>query len=95
MKNLAELKTEMSIDTKQLSERNTIKTLLVTKNILDKKLQQIQEENRNLEMSLKEEQLNLNKVCNEAESLKEEISKLDAVECKATDKKYVSVRYLN
>lgn len=79
----------MSIDTKQLSERNKIKTLLVTKSILDKKLQQIQEENRNLEMSMKEEQLNLNKVCNEVESLEEEIRQLDAIECKAIDKKYV------
>lgn len=79
----------MSIDTKQLSERNKIKTLLVTKGILDKKLQQIQEENRNLELCMKDEQLNLNKVCNEVESLKEEIIQLDAVECKAIDKKYV------
>lgn len=82
----------MSIDTKQLSERNKIKTLLVTKGILDKKLQQIQEENRNLEISMKEEQLNLNKVCNEVESLKEEIRQLDAIECKATDKKCVKYR---
>lgn len=83
----------MSIDTKQLSERNKIKTLLVTKSILDKKLQLIQEENRNLEMSSKEEQLNLSKVCNEVESLKEEIRQLDAIECKAIDKKYV--KYLS
>lgn len=87
MKNLAELKIEMSIDTKQLSERNTIKTLLVTKGILDKKLQQIQEENRDLEICMKEERMNLSKVCNDVESLKEEIRQLDAVECKATDKK--------
>lgn len=84
---MAELRTEMSIDTKQLSERNKIKTLLVTKGILDKKLQQIQEENRNLEMCMKEEQLNLTKVCNDVESLKEEVHQLDAVECKAIDKK--------
>lgn len=77
----------MSIDTKQLSERNTIKTLSVTKGILDKKLQQIQEETRNLEMSMKEEQLNLNKVCNEVESLQEEIRQLDTVEFKEIDKK--------
>lgn len=79
----------MSIDTKQLSERNKIKTLLVTKGILDRKLQQIQEEDRNLEVSMKEEQLNLSRVCNEVESLKEEIRQLDAVECRADDKKCV------
>lgn len=84
---MAELKTEMSIDTKQLSEQNTIKTLLVTKAILDKKLLQIQEENRNLETSMKEELQNLNKVCHEVDTLKEDIRKLDAVEIKETDKK--------
>lgn len=77
----------MSIDTKQLSEQNTIKTLSVTKGILEKKLQQIQEENRNLEMNMKEERTNLNKIRNEVDTIKEEIRQLDAVEIKATDKK--------
>lgn len=79
----------MSIDTKQLSEQNTIKTLLVTKAILEKKMQQVQEDNRNLEVSLKDERLNLNKVRNDVDTIKEEIRQLDAVEIKATDKKYV------
>lgn len=78
----------MSIDTKQLSEQNTIKTLLVTKAILEKKLQQVQEENRNLEVSLKDERVNLNKIRNDVDTIKEEIRQLDAVEIKATDKKY-------
>lgn len=88
MKNLAELKTEMSIDTKQLSEQNKIKTLLVTKGILDKKLQQIQAENRNLDVNLKEELSNLEKLRNDIETLEEEIRQLDAVEIKDTSKKY-------
>lgn len=77
----------MSIDTKQLSEQNTIKTLLATKAILDKKLQQIQEENRNLESNLKEERLNLDKVSDDVDSIKDEIRQIDTVEIKATDKK--------
>lgn len=77
----------MSIDTKQLSEQNTIKTLLATKAILDKKLQQIQEENRNLESNLKEERLNLDKISDDVDSIKDEIRQIDAVEIKATDKK--------
>lgn len=88
MKNLAELKTEMSIDTKQLSEQNTIKTLLATKSILDKKLQKVQEENRCLEVNLKEERQNLDKIDSEVDAIKDEIRQLDAVEIKATDKKY-------
>lgn len=78
----------MSIDTKQLSEQNTIKTLLSTKTILDKKLQKVQEENRSLEANLKEERQNLNKIDSEVDAIKDEIRQLDAVEIKATDKKY-------
>lgn len=88
MKNLTELKTEMSIDTKQLSEQNTIKTLLATKSILEKKLQKVQEENRCLEANLKEERQHLNKIDSEVDAIKDEIRQLDAVEIKATDKKY-------
>lgn len=89
---MAELKTEMSIDTKQLSEQNKIKTLLVTKAILEKKQQQIQEENRSLEVILKEEQRNATKALSEVDKLKEEIRQLDAIETKATDEKWVLCR---
>lgn len=78
----------MSIDTKQLSEQNTIKTLLATKTMLDKKLQKVQEENRNLEANLKEEQQNLDKLDTDVDTIKDEIRQLDSVEIKATDKKY-------
>lgn len=78
---------EMSIDTKQLSEQNTIKTLLTTKAILDKKLTQMQEENRILESNMKDERQNLSKISNEVDAITDEIQKLDAVEIKATDKK--------
>lgn len=87
MKNLAELKTEMSTDTKQLSEQNTIKALLITKAILDKKLTQIQVENRDLEMNLKEERSSLSQMRTELETFKNEIHQIEAVEIKDTSKK--------
>lgn len=87
LKNLSELKMEMSTDTKQLSEQNTIKTLLVTKAILDKKLTQIQGDNRNLEGSLKEKRSNLNKMCDEVDTFKDEIRQLEAIEIKDPEKK--------
>lgn len=75
----------MSIDTKQLSEQNNIKTLLVTKAILEKKQQQIQDENRSLEVILREEQRNSSKTLGELNAIKDEIRQLDAAESKATD----------
>lgn len=87
IKNLAELKTEMSIDTKHLSEQNTIKTLLVTKTILDKKMHQIQEENRSLELGMKEDRLNFDKIRSDVDTIKDEIRQLDTVEITFTDKK--------
>lgn len=86
-KNLADLKTEMSIDTKQLSEQNKIKTLLVTKSILEKKQQQLQNENRSLEVMLQEEQRNSTHALSEIDKIKDAIKQLDAAERKATDEK--------
>lgn len=86
-KNLADLKTEMSIDTKQLSEQNKIKTLLVTKSILEKKQQQLQNENRSLEVMLQEEQRNSSQALSEIDILKDAIKQLDATERKSTDEK--------
>lgn len=85
----------MSIDTKQLSEQNTIKTLQATKAILDKKIQQIQEENRNLESNMKDERQNLNKISDDVDTIKNEIRQIDAVEIRATDKMYVQPMPLN
>lgn len=77
----------MSIDTKQLSEQNKIKTLLVTKSILEKKQQQLQNENRSLEVMLQEEQRNSNQALSEIDILKDAIKQLDAAERKTTDEK--------
>lgn len=86
---------EMSIDTKQLSEQNTIKTLQATKAILDKKIQQIQEENRNLESNMKDERQNLNKILDDVDTIKNEIRQIDAIEIRATDKMYEQPMPLN
>lgn len=85
----------MSIDTKQLSEQNTIKTLQATKAILDKKIQQIQEENRNLESNMKDERQNLNKILDDVDTIKNEIRQIDAIEIRATDKMYEQPMPLN
>lgn len=77
----------MSIDTKQLSEQNKIKTLLVTKAILDKKQQQIQDENRSLEMILKEEQQNMETACSDVEKITNEIRQFDELETKSSDER--------
>lgn len=86
-KNFAELRVEMSIDTKQLSEHNQIKTLLATKAMLEKKLEQIQDENRNLEHNLRDEQKSMDKIRIDIENIKDEIGRLDALEAKAFDEK--------
>lgn len=86
-KHFAELKTEMSIDTKQLSEHNRIKALLATKTMLEKKFQQMQEENRCIEHGLQEERKKLETIRSDVENLKDEIEHLDSMELKANDEK--------
>lgn len=86
-KHFAELKTEMSIDTKQLSEHNRIKALLATKTMLENKIQQTQEENRSIEHVLQEERKELETIRGDVENLKDEIARLDSMELKANDEK--------
>lgn len=77
----------MSIDTKQLSEHNRIKALLATKTMLEKKLQQMQEENRSIEHGLQEERKKLEVIRGDIENLKDEIGHLNSMELKANDEK--------
>lgn len=81
-----ELKAEMSIDAKQLSERTQINALLATKNALEKKLQKIQDENRDLSAALNEEQKILDDIRGEAERIREEICQFEVAQSKAKDK---------
>lgn len=77
----------MSIDTKQLSEHNRIKSMLATKAMLEKKLQQMQEENRSIEHGLQENRQKLETVRADGENLKDEIAHLDSMELRANDEK--------
>lgn len=71
-----DLKTEMSIDTKQLSERSQVKMLQSTKASLERKLKKIQEENHSLEKRLADEKYQMEKIAAECKELKGEIRAL-------------------
>lgn len=86
LKNFTELMSEMSIDTKQLSEQSQIKTLLATKTILEKKLHKIQENNRLLEHTIKDERDSVEQLTNEIKGIKADIENFDATEIKFKDK---------
>lgn len=89
-KNFMELKAEMSIDAKQLSERTQINALLATKTALEKKLQKIQDENRDLSAALHEEQKVLDDIRGEAEKIREEIGQFEVAQSKAKDKEVLA-----
>lgn len=93
-KHFTELKTEMSIDTKQLSEQSQVKNLLATKAVLEKKLQKIQEDNRNLERTLNEERNLIDKLQAESEEIREEIRKFDDAQVKAADQEYDVINFV-
>lgn len=84
-KNFNELKTEMSIDTKQLSQQRQIRTLQTTKTILEKKLQEIQENNHVLERNVNEERKLIDALIAESEDLKEDIRKFNAIQAQVKD----------
>lgn len=86
LKNFTELMNEMSIDTKQLSEQSQIKTLLATKAILERKLQKVQENNRQLEHTLQDDRKTTDQIVAESEEIKADIEKYDATEIQFTDK---------
>lgn len=84
-KNFAELKTEMSIDTKQLSQQRQIRQLQTTKSILEKKLLAIQENNHSLERSSNDERKRIDALNAESEDLKEDIRKFNAIQAQVKD----------
>lgn len=55
--------------------------------MLEKKLQQMQEENRGIEQALQEERKRLETIQGDVENLKDEIAHLDSMELKANDEK--------
>lgn len=75
-----ELKLELSIDTKQLSERSQVKALQSTKASLERKLKKIQNDNRGLDKRLADEQNALDKILTEGKELRGEIRALNDFE---------------
>ena len=72
-KHYADLRSEMSADVKQLSERSQIKNLETTKLALERKLQKIQEDNRAIEKRFAEEKHSVDVIIAEGKDLKAEI----------------------
>lgn len=77
----------MSIDTKQLSERNQLKALQTTKQALERKLISIQENNRALEKRLTEEKHGVEQLAAEAKATRADIRQIDAAIEKKDDKR--------
>lgn len=80
LKHYADLRSEMNVDTKLLSEQSQIKTLQATKAALEKKLQKIQDDNRTFEKRLIEEQRQIDRLADESKEIKSEIRRLDSID---------------
>lgn len=87
-KHYADLRSEMSVDVKQLSERSQIKTLETTKLALERKLQKIQEENRAMEKRFAEEKHSVDLKTAEGKEIKAEIRSFESQDHKS-DKRCV------
>lgn len=79
VKHYADMKNEMSIDTKQLSERNQLKLLQATKQALERKLAQVVDTNRGLEKRVADEKHALDQLTGEAKAVRAEIRQIDAL----------------
>lgn len=82
-KHYADLRSEMSVDVKQLSERSQIKTLETTKLALERKLQKIQEENRAMEKRFAEEKHSVDLKIAEGKEIKAEIRSFESQDHKS------------
>lgn len=87
-KHYADLKTEMSIDTKQLSERSQVKALLANKLALERKLQKLQEENRIAEKRVNEERHSLTKLTDVNSGMRADIRAIETAIAALADKSY-------
>lgn len=73
------MKSEMSIDSKQLSARNQLKILQTTKQALERKLAQVAETNRGLEKRVADEKHGVDQLHNEIKVVRGEIRQIDAL----------------
>lgn len=78
-KHYAELKNEMSIDTKQLSARSQLKALQTNKQALERKLIKVQEVNRTLEKQLADEKYCIDKLTTDAKEIRAEMRQIDSI----------------
>lgn len=85
-KHLIELKKEMLFDTKHFSEQGKVKTLLVAKTALEKKLIKIQDDNRAMDRTLNEQKEAIEQILVESEEIKADITKFDSIVIKNEDK---------
>lgn len=86
-KHYADLRSEMSVDVKQLSERSQVKNLETTKLALERKLQKIQEDNRAMEKRYAEEKHSVDMIMAEGKDIKAEIRSFENQDIKS-DKGY-------
>lgn len=82
LKHYNDLKMEMSVDTKQLSEQSKIKALMATKIALEKKLQKIEVDNRELERKAEEGKRAIDEMDKEKKRIENEIKEFDSKEKK-------------
>ena len=79
-KHYENLKNEMIIDSKELSERNKTKALEATIQALEKKLQRVTTENEQLETEINEENQKYEEIQKEKEDIKQQIAEFDEQE---------------
>jgi hypothetical protein len=70
----------MSIDSRQLSEKNQLKVILATKVALEKKLEKVLQQNQLLTVKVEENKIRLAEIGAEKEQLTDEIQALDAID---------------
>lgn len=94
MKHYENLKLEILIDAKQLSEQNKIKTLEAMETALEKRLQRVIQENEELSNELKSEGDKLETLKQQKKSLEEEMQRLQIQEQEADESIKNSIKEL-
>lgn len=90
-KHHADLRAEMSVDTRQLSERSQVKALQTNKAALERKLQRLNDENRTAEKRLLDERHQLAQLADECNQMRTEMRAIEVTIAKQEDKEYVFV----
>lgn len=83
LKHYADLKEEMEIDTKLLSEQSQVKALENTKAVLDKKLLRVKQDNQELNQELEKQKVKLQEQEKLEKDLMIEIKEFEKIEAKS------------